>query len=248
MTEKAFTPGATDLLGDCIQTKRTNDRPEAAAVSEESGLLAQLTDRADSKPSALAQAKAMLTGTTPAPRQDRDGLQVRLNTCRERIALLVQAIDEQRQVLSGLVTAQSAVVNAEAKQGHTKAVQGIKTALTGLHEAMTAEASIRNEIESSGYQCSLPPIGRPLLNFADGQSELSRFAREVDAFLLRCEIEGMKTATIRLLADTPAEAVGDVLNLPGIEAAALVHMGQAELTTAKPNRTLAERIGEVVFS
>jgi len=31
MTEKAFTP---DLLGDCIPTKRTNNRTEAAALHE----------------------------------------------------------------------------------------------------------------------------------------------------------------------------------------------------------------------
>ena len=29
-----FHSGATDLLGDCMPTKRTNDRPEAAAVVE----------------------------------------------------------------------------------------------------------------------------------------------------------------------------------------------------------------------
>ena len=33
MTEKSFS-GATDLLGDCIPTKRTNDKPEAAALVE----------------------------------------------------------------------------------------------------------------------------------------------------------------------------------------------------------------------
>lgn len=33
MTEKSFT-GAPDLLGDCIPTKRTNDKPEAAALCE----------------------------------------------------------------------------------------------------------------------------------------------------------------------------------------------------------------------
>ena len=29
-----FYPGATDLLGNCIPTKRTNDKPEAAALCE----------------------------------------------------------------------------------------------------------------------------------------------------------------------------------------------------------------------
>ena len=33
MGKKSFS-GATDLLGDCIPTKRTNDRPEAAALCE----------------------------------------------------------------------------------------------------------------------------------------------------------------------------------------------------------------------
>ena len=137
----------------------------AAAMFEETALLAQLNDQPDSKPSALDRAIAMMKGGTPAPRQDHDGLRVRLAACRESLALLVLAIGEQRGIMAALVSAQSAVINADRKASHIKAAQGIKTALDGLRDAMQAEHGLRAEIEAGGYQCSLEPLARPELTF-----------------------------------------------------------------------------------
>jgi len=209
----------------------------AAAVFEETALLAQLNDRPESKPSALERAKAMLTGGTPAPRQDLDGLGFRLTECRERLALLGAAIAEQRGIMAGLVSAQSAIANIDAKQGHIKAAERIQSALAGLHDAMRAEQSIRAELAAGGYRCSLEPFERPGLNFSDYQSELGRFERDVNAYLLRCETEAKKSATVRLLIDCTAGRIGDVVTLIGREAATLVNHGHAEQTTAKPSRT-----------
>lgn len=208
----------------------------AAALVEESQLLAQLSDQPDSKPSALDRAKAMLTGGTPAPRQDRDGLSSRLATCRETLALLAQAITEQRGIMAGLVQAQSAVINAERKADHTKAAQGIRTALAGLRDAMQAEQSLRAEIEAAGYRCSLEPLTRPDLSFDDSQATISRFARDVDAFLMVNELAAVKSVNVRLLWGTGGDMPGDVLALTGAEAAALVKAGHAEQTRDKPSR------------
>lgn len=208
----------------------------AAAVFEESALLAQLSDQPESKPSALDRAKAMLTGGTPAPRQDRDGLSARLTACRESLALLSDAIAEQRGIIAGMVSAQSAVINAERKADHIKTAQGIKTALAGLREAMQAEQGLRDEITAGGYQCSLEPLTRPELNFADSQSTIARFARDVDAFLMVNELAAAKSVNVRLLFGTGDSLPGDVVTLTGIEAAALVRAGHAEQTRDKPGR------------
>ena len=208
----------------------------AAAAFEENALLAQLTDQPDTKPSALDRARAMLTGGTPAPRQDRAGLQVRLDACRESLALLGQAITEQRQVMSGLVGAQSATVNAAQREPHTKAAQGIKTALAGLRDAMQAEQGIRAEIAAGGYVCNLEPLERPELNFADSEATITRFARDIDSYLLHDELQGTKSVNVRLLFGTGDSLPGDVLTMTGQEAAALVRSGHAEQTRDKPSR------------
>ena len=208
----------------------------AAAVFEESALLALLNDRPESKPSALDRARAMLTGGTPAPRQDRDGLGFRLTECRERLALLGAAITEQRGIMAALVSAQSAIANSEAKQGHIKAARGIKTALAGLNAALLTEAGLRDEIATAGYQCSLEVLARPELNFADSQTTISRFARDIDSYLLHDELQGTKSVNVRLLFGTGDSLPGDVLTMTGQEAAALVRSGHAEQTRDKPSR------------
>lgn len=207
-----------------------------AATLEQTRLLAQLSDRPDAKPSALDRAKAMLTGGTPAPRQDREGLNLQLTACCEKLALLGQAIQEQRGNMAGLVSAQSGVINAEAKQAHIKAAERIRTALAGLRDAMEAAHAIRAEIEAAGYQCSLEPLERPEVTFSDSQSALSRFALELDGYLSAHELSASKSANVRLLWGTGSDLPGDVLTMTGIEAAALVRAGRAELTRDKPNR------------
>jgi hypothetical protein len=208
----------------------------AAAMFEEAALLAQLSDQPENKPSALDRAKAMLTGGTPAPRQDHDGLQIRLTACRETLALLVLAIGEQRAVMTGLVQAQSAVINAEAKQAHIKAAEGIKTALAGLRAALETEQGLRGDIEAGGYQCSLEPLARLELSFDDSQTTVSRFARDVDAFLMVHELAAAKSVNVRLLCGTGGNLPGDVLTMTGHEAAALLRVGHAEQTRDKPSR------------
>ena len=208
----------------------------AAAMLEESQLLAQLSDQPDSKPSALDRAKAMLTGGAPAPRQDRDGLYSRLTTCRETLALLALAIHEQRAIMAGLVQAQSAIVNSERKADHIKAAERIKSALAGLRDAMQTEQSLRDEIAAGGYQCSLEVLQRPELSFADSQATISRFARDVDGYLSTHELSAAKSVNVCLLFGTGDALPGDVLTVTGHEAAALVRMGHAEQTSDKPTR------------
>jgi hypothetical protein len=179
----------------------------------------------------------MLTGGTPAPRQDRDGLNSRLTACRETLALLVLAIGEQRGIMDGLVQAQSAIVNSERKAGHIKAAQGIKTALAGLRDAMQAEQHLRAEIEAGGYQCSLEPLERGDLIFVDTESTISKFNKDVHGYLMQAETESKKQVTVHLLTAHGDNLPGDVVVLAGFEAAALIRNGRAELTTAKPSRT-----------
>jgi hypothetical protein len=191
----------------------------------------------------------MLTGGTPAPRQDYEGLQVRLAACRETLALLVQAIGEQRAVIAGLVQAQSAAINAERKADHIKATQGIKTALAGLCDAMQAEQALRAEIAAAGYQCTIEPMVRPELIFSDSQATISRFARDVETYLTLNELSGAKSVNVRLLFGTGGDMPGDVLTMTGHEAAALVRVGHAEQTRDKPSRVtrpLRESYGQTM--
>jgi len=208
----------------------------AAALFEEAALLAQLNEQPHVKPSALDRAKAMLTGGTPAPRQDHAGLLNRLTASRESLALLVQAITEQRDIMAGLVQAQSAVINADRKANHIKAAQGINTALAGLRAALEAEQGLRAEIAAGGYQCSLEPLAHPELNFDDSQATIARFARDVDGYLSAHDLSASKSVNVRLLYGKGDRLPGDVVTMTGPEAAALLRIGHAELTRDKPSR------------
>lgn len=209
----------------------------AAAKLEEAGLLAHLfTQEPQAKQSALERARAMLMGGTPAPRQDHDGLNLQLSACREKLMLLGDAIREQRDIMAKLVGAQSAVVNGERKADHIKAVTGIQTALAGLRVAMQAEQSLRAEIGAAGYLCSLEPLERPELNFADSPSAVARFTHDVAIYLALHELQAKRVVNVRLLIESVAGLSGDVVSMTGIEAARLVNMGHGEVTTDKPNR------------
>lgn len=208
-----------------------------AAKLEENAVLALLdTEHPGEKQSALDRAKAMLTGGTPAPRQDMAGLNSRLADVREKLALLGLAIQEQRDMMAGIVGAQSAIVNSERKADHIKAAERIKTALAGLHEAMQAEQSLRAEIGAAGYLCNLGPLEHPELNFADSQATISRFARDLEGYLYTNELSASKTVNVRLLFATGDDLPGDVLPMTGHEAAALVRFGHGEQTRDKPSR------------
>ena len=220
-------------------TAQLNQLTEAhnAAKLEENALLAQLdTQHPGEKQSALDRAKAMLTGGTPAPRRDVAGLNSRLADVREKLALLGQAIQEQREAMAWLVSAQSAIVSSERKTDHIKAAERIKTALAGLREAMQAEKSLRAEIGAAGYLCNLEPLELPELSFADSQSMISRFARDIEGHLNIHELSANKTANVRLLFATGDNLPGDVLTMTGNEAAALVRLGHGEQTRDKPSR------------
>lgn len=207
-----------------------------AAKLDESALLAQLnTQHASEKPSAIDRAKAMLSGTAPAQRQDTAGLNARLAVVGESLVLLADAMAEQRQAIRDLVAAHGAVVNSEAKQGHLKAVSVIKTALAGLAEAMQAEQALRDEIEAAGYACSLESMTHYELNFDDTESMVTRFAKRVGDYLALNALAGEKAVNILVLA---GEMIGDVLTVTGQEAAARLRAGQAEVTSAKPSRTV----------
>lgn len=208
----------------------------AAAVFEENALLAQLADLPASKPSALDLAKSMLKNGTPAPRLDHGGLNSRLTTCRESLALLAAAIAEQRGIIAGLIQAQSAIVNSERKASHIEAAQAIKTALAGLRAALEAEQNLRAEIAAAGYQCSLEPMARPALDFSDTQATISQFARDVDHYLMVAELTASKSVNVRMLTASGDNLPGDVVALPGHAAAALVRNGRAEPTRDKPSR------------
>lgn len=207
----------------------------AAAKLNESAILVLLdTQLASEKPSAVERAKALLSGTAPAQRQDTAGLNARLSAVRESLVLLADAMTEQYQAIRELVAAHGAVVNSEAKQGHLKAVSVIKTALAGLAEAMQAEQALRDEIEAAGYACSLESMTHPELNFNDTESTATRFAKRVGDYLALNALAGEKVANIRVLAGAQA---GDVLTVTGQEAAVRVRAGHAEVTSAKPSRT-----------
>ncbi len=221
-----------------------------AALAEEQALLSRLIAKPEGSQSALERAKALLTGQAAPVRNDIAGLQARHAECMGKLALLGQAIGEQRDILARLVSAQSATANAERKADHIKAVERIKPALAGLRAALEAEQAIRAEIGAAGYSCTLEPIESYALNFLDPDSYVGRFERDVSAYLLRCEIQSKKTVNVHLLTDHHTYGrCGDVVTLPGSVAADLVNQGQAELTTDKPGRKpLAQVISEVIYS
>lgn len=207
-----------------------------AAALDESQLLVQLGQQAQSKPSALDRAKAMLKGGVPAPRQDHEGLMQRLADSRAKLSLLALAIAEQRGIMAGLVQAQGAIVNAGAKQAHVQAATAIRTALAGLRVAMDTESALRAEIAEAGYQCSLEPLASPELCFAESESTISKFAGEVEGYLNFDAMVNTKSVTVRLLLAKGGGQPGDVVTLPGAEAASLVRHGWGEVTTATPSR------------
>lgn len=219
-----------------------------SARAEEAALVGQLS-AAEPATSALERAKAMLTGQTPAARQDRDGLALRLVDCRERMALLTLAEQEQAVVLAALVDAQSVTVNAAARPAHVKAVEGIHAALSTLRAAVEGERAIRAGIEQRGYTCTLPAIVHADLTFSDSQSMVSRFAKDVRTFLHVSELIESKSVNVRVLVATADHHPGDVVTLTGAQAAALVQQGHAEQTTSKPVRVTRQREAvETVFS
>lgn len=228
-----------EIAGYKAATAQLNEITTAHAVAktEERELIAQLdATYNEEKPSALDRAKAMLKGGAAAPRQDRIGLQARLTACREKLALLDEAIKEQRGIIADVVSAQSAIVNSEAKQGHIKAAERIKSALAGLRDAMASEQALRAEIVDSGYQCHLEPLAFPDLNLADSQSTIGHFERNVNQYLAFQVQSTAKTLNVRMLVRMGENLPGDVMTLAGLEAAMLLRDGHAELTTEKPSR------------
>ena len=183
-----------------------------AAKLEESDLLAQMfTQEPPAKQSALGRAMLLLSGSTqPTRRTDSDGLRARLDACRETLALLVLAISEQREIMAGLVGAQSAVVNIERKADHIKAATGIQTALAGLRDAMQVEQSLRAEITAAGYRCSLDPITHPELIFEDSNSTIAGFTVYVEAYLVVQALSAVKAVNVRLLCSRGDGLPGDV--------------------------------------
>lgn len=217
---------ATKLLGQLSQA-------HSDATAQETAMLAKLSDQTlQEKPSALSLAKSFMTGKT-SPVEDVSTLNRELASIRAKKAVLAQAIDEQRHAIKAVVSSQSAIVNAEAKQAHIDSVEGIQTELKALNKAMQSEQHLRAEIDATGCACTLEAMTHYEMNFDDSESVVTRFAKRIDEFLKVNEIAALKSVTIRMLAGAD---VGDVLAVAGPEAAALVRAGRAEATTAKPSR------------
>ncbi|MDO9278283.1 MAG: hypothetical protein Q7U05_06940 [Polaromonas sp.] len=218
---------ATKLLGQLSQA-------HADASAQETALLVKLSDQTlQEKPSALSLAKSFMTGQT-APAEDVATLNRELATIRSKKAVLLQAIDEQRHAIKAVVSSQSAIVNAEAKQSHIDRVEGIQTELKALHKAQQAEHQLRAEIEAAGFTCSLEAMTDYEMNFTDTESAVTRFAKRVSEYLVFNEIASAKSVNVRMLSGAD---VGDVLSVAGAEAAARLRAGHAELTKDKATRT-----------
>lgn len=217
---------ATKLLGQLSQA-------HTDAASQETALLVKLSDQTlQEKPTALSLAKTLLTGQS-TPAEDVATLNRELAAIRSKKAVLLQAIGEQRSVIKSVISAQSASVNAEAKQSHIDRVEGIQTALVTLNKAMQAEQHLRAEIDATGCACTLEAMAHYELNFDDTESVVTRFAKRVDDYLLFNEIAGAKSVNIRMLAGAN---VGDVLTVSGPDAAVRLRSGLAELTKDKATR------------
>jgi hypothetical protein len=219
-----------------------------SALTEQRKLEAQLLAPPDEKPSALKQAWAMLSGTAPPPREDAAGLELRLSDCRQRLALLEAAIAEQQGILHRLTGELGVQVNRAAAPRHVDAARAIKDALSALSNATQAERAVRREIEDAGYACSLESMAHPDFAFTDKESTASKFAKEVQGFLTEVELRDKQKAVVHLLCGGPAGNPGDVVVMPGADAASLVRWGQAELTNDKPRRTKpqVQNYGEIV--
>ena len=128
-----------------------------AEANEVQTLLVQVTPAAPA--GALARAKSMLSGAPEPQRADLAGLQQRLVVATGKVALLTQAVAEQREVLAALVDAESALAAMAAKAKHIKAVEGIKQALG----VWAAEGIARIEGSgmlgcNTGHECKLYPL------------------------------------------------------------------------------------------
>lgn len=207
-----------------------------SALAEQRKLEAQLQAPPDEKPSALKQAWAMLAGTAPPPREDAAGLELRLADCRQRLALLGAAIAEQQGVMHRLAGELSVQVNRTAAPRHVDAVRAIKDALDALRKATQAERDIRVSIEVAGYACALEPMTHPEIDFTDSQGPAAKFAKDVQGFLAEVELRDKAKATVHILCGGHAGNPGDVVVLPGTDAATLVRHGHAELSNEKPRR------------
>lgn len=220
----------------------------ASVLTEQAKLEAQLLAPPDEKPSALKQAWAMLSGTAPPPREDAAGLELRLADCRQRLALLEAAIAEQQGIMHRLAGELSVEVNRATAPRHVDAVRAIKDALDALRKATQAERDLRVSIEAAGYACALEPMTHPEIDFTDSEGPAAKFAKEVQDFLAEVELREKAKATVHILCGGHAGNPGDVVVLPGAEAASLVRWGQAELTNERPRRIKpqVQHHGEIV--
>lgn len=207
----------------------------AAATAEESRLLGLLAAPADTL-NPLEAGLRLLRGE-PAQRTDMTGLNRELAQVRERLDVLRPAIEQQRAVVAVVQTELSAAANAQAQPAHAKAVQGVADALVSLRAALDAEAAVRGSIEAAGFVCSLPALQHPQVNFADSQTPVARLLADA---LHHKEVQDVANAdglNVRLLVAVAGRGeCGDVVRMQGPDAAALVRLGHAERTSAKPSK------------
>lgn len=207
----------------------------AAATAEESRLLGRLAAPANTL-NHLEAGLRLLRGE-PAQRHDGTGLNRDLAQVRERLDTLRPAVEQQRAVVATVRSELSAAANARAQPAHTKAAQGVADALLALHAALGVEAAVRTGIEASGFVCSLPALHHPELNFADSQTPVSRLLADIRRHQEVQALESTDALNVRLLvAVAGCGECGDVVRMQGREAAALVRIGQAERTSAKPSK------------
>lgn len=234
--------------------KNINTRPEHAAASatlaqltaalqaaraEEGRLLAAMAQTPGKSDSPLDAALALLAGQAPQ-RTDNTGLNQALEAVRVTIATLTPGLEQQRAVLKGLVDELSAQACADAAVTHAKAAQGIADALVTLSKAQANEAAVRASIETAGYDCGLPALVTPAIDFHDEQSQLSRYMRECQSYATDTQDAASgaldKPATVRLLTPGQHGEHNDVLTLPGRLARMLQRMGHAEASSDKPRK------------
>ena len=179
---------ATKLLGQLSQA-------HADATAQETALLVKLDDQTlQEKPSALSLAKSFMTGQT-SPVEDVATVNRGLASIRAKKAVLTAAIDEQRHAIKAVVSSQSAIANAEAKQAHIGRIEDIQTALKSLFKAMQAEQHLRAEIDATGCACTLEAMTHYELNFDDTESMVARFAKRVDDLLTLNALAGQAEMT-----------------------------------------------------
>lgn len=212
-----------------------------AAISEESRILAELA-APDESYDPLEAGMRLLRGEAPKLR-DLSGLNRELEGVRERLKVLTPAVEQQRSAVAALTGNLSAEVCAAARPAHEQAVHGVVDALLSLRLAMAAEAAVRADIEAAGYRCTLEAVTTPELDFDDSQSTASRFLAVVKQYVELAEMRKLPAVRVRHLTALAGCESGDVVSMTGIEAAALVKQGAAEVTTAKVGK--APRSGRV---